>query len=298
MDTAEYLREGQFSYWDWMWSLFDRKQPSDENAQPSDKEGKGPPIPVPGGPKSSKLAGPPPKIDNMDEENVQRKIRKITKQLTTQMSRNRKKTKKHKELYFRSTMKRSLHTGGIIIDLKWRAKPIKKPRLVIIMDTSGSMSAYVKMLLQIIQGVNRELNDFELFIFSTSLGHVTDKIGATWQETMANLNDSQGWGGGTEITRSVKKICKNYRKVLTRSSVIIFLSDLEDNNEEVTPYLNEMRAQVKRFYVFNTAPTRELEDEDYQEICLKPFEDSRVDRIFDVQTLDDMVVAVKKVCIR
>jgi uncharacterized protein with von Willebrand factor type A (vWA) domain len=290
MATGESIATLHTDFWEWLWS----KPPQAAKApfqQPGNKPGK--------------ASNPPPLDVSLKDEDLaeaRRQIRKIARTLVTKMAAQRKRTKKHKQLDFRKTMRKSISTGGIPIELKWKAKPVKKSRLLVVLDTSGSMTKYDIMLLQIIQAIRLELSNFELFIFADNLEYVTEDIEKDWRDTVANLKKRREWHGGTDIRNSLQSLYERHNKLLTINTTILMLSDMEsfEVNKAAT-IAHDINRKVKHFYLFNVNKpsmfhSNEYYNAYYQEY-VQPFEGA-VDKIFNTSTLEDMAQAVQKVCLK
>ena len=57
-----------------------------------------------------------------------------------------------------------------------RSRRIKKTRIVLLCDVSGSMESYSRFLIQFMYGLQNELWGVETFVFSTSLKRITHLI--------------------------------------------------------------------------------------------------------------------------
>lgn len=247
----------------------------------------------------------PPKVNVNDDDvaEARRQVRKIARTLISRMSHQRKKTRKHKQIDLRKTMHKAKSTGGIPIDIKFKARPVKKTKLIAILDVSGSMEEYDAMLIQLLQAIRMELSSFEMFVFANDLERVTPLVAKDFHQTMANIEQVGQWNRGTDILRSLQTLQGDFSKLLNRNSVIIFLSDLESyDNEASALEIAEIQRKVKRFYIFDVVDLSVYKTrEDYKRFhykgCVEPFE-GVADGIFFTRTLEDMSQAVKKVCLK
>jgi uncharacterized protein with von Willebrand factor type A (vWA) domain len=101
----------------------------------------------------------------------------------------------------RWTMRRNMKYGGEIIDLVNRKRRIKKTRVVLLCDVSGSMDCYSRFLIQFMYGLQNELWGVETFVFSTSLSRITHLIRTKdIVNALEKISGSiLGWSGGTNI---------------------------------------------------------------------------------------------------
>lgn len=228
------------------------------------------------------------------------RIRKIAQRLVSTMSRNRRHSSKKLQIDFRRSMRGAIETGGVIMDLKYKTRVIKKPRLAIILDTSGSMQIWLKMLIQIIQAIGLELSKKEIFIFSYDLECVTDDIGKTWQDTVDSLKLRSTWGGTTSIFTGLATFQREHHDKFSPQTVVLMLSDLyTDEPVKSAEEVRKIRRKTKSFYIFHVAE-KELEMEEYntyEETYIAPFRGA-ASAMYTITDLDSMANAVRNVCVR
>lgn len=278
------------NYWGWLFRM---------GLPPPVRKGSEQPEPKSGIPRRQWIQPIPlhiPQIDEKEFVEAQRHIRKIARQLITKLSRTWRRTKKRKAIAFRPTLRRAISTGGVIVDLRWNTRAIKKPRVVVILDTSGSMDKFVRLLIQLIQAIKIEISDLEFFIFADQLQRVTDDIQSDWRSTISRLEQMSNWGGGTRLQESLGSLLRIHAKVLTRRTVIVLLSDLKtDRLDSCADYFIQIGKRVKRTYVFRAVNKREGDCADIDPEFRKNIEflGRSVNRIFAVASIEDMVKAVR-----
>ncbi|MBP2625727.1 MAG: hypothetical protein H6Q68_438 [Firmicutes bacterium] len=223
-------------------------------------------------------------------------MRKIAQRLVTSLSRNRKHSKVNMQIDFRRSLRRSIQTGGILIDLKFKTRVIKKPRLVIILDTSGSMQVWINMLIQLIQAVGLELSKKEVFIFAEDLEYVTKDLKKTWQETVNIIQMRKNWGGTTSIASALRTLQEKHHDKFSPQTVVLMLSDLA--TAEITKSAEEVKKlcrKTKSFFIFRT-----VDDEEnayFYNTSVRPFIRTAT-AVYDIKDLGGMADAVRKVCIK
>ena len=146
-----------------------------------------------------------------------------------------------------STIRRSVATGGTPFHLCRRDKRRVRPRLVLLLDVSRSMSAYGFFYLRLARALEGELADVHSFIFHTRVIPVTEPLRDPdpfrAQERLHLI--ALGWGGGTRIGASIAAFNREHapRVVHSRTAVIV-LSDGYDTGD--TAVLGEALAQLRR----------------------------------------------------
>jgi uncharacterized protein with von Willebrand factor type A (vWA) domain len=128
----------------------------------------------------------------------------------------------------RRTLRASLRTQGEPFRRAWRARRRKLRPLVLVLDVSGSMSAYSRALMQFGFAAIRAGRRVEVFCFGTRLTRVTRALRRSepddaLREVAAGVVD---WDGGTRIGASLKQLLDQYgQHAFLRGSVVVLCSD-------------------------------------------------------------------------
>jgi uncharacterized protein with von Willebrand factor type A (vWA) domain len=133
----------------------------------------------------------------------------------------------------RGTMRASLRHGGEPFERRWREpRPTQRP-MVLIVDVSGSMVPYARMLLQYVQAAVAARRRVEAFAFGTRLTRVTRELAgrdvdrALHRATAAVVD----LGGGTRIGESLAQLNREHGRRLGRGAVVVLLSDGWDRGD-------------------------------------------------------------------
>lgn len=135
----------------------------------------------------------------------------------------------------RRTLRSSLHTGGEPVLPRWQVRPRLRPRFVVIVDGSRSMSAYTTTALQTAVAIASVTPSVEVFVFSTALERITPDVrraAAGERRQLTELPVVGGawvrgaWGGGTGIGQCLREFIHRFgERSLGRDTVVIVLSD-------------------------------------------------------------------------
>lgn len=199
---------------------------------------------------------------------ISRAILLIATKIATQMSRRKKRSVKGDQVDPRWTMRKNIKYGGEVIDLVTRKRRIKKTRVVLLCDVSGSMDCYSRFLIQFMYGLQNELWGVETFVFSTSLSRITHLIRS--KDIAGALerisNSVVGWSGGTNIGRSFAAFNREFApSLVTHRTVVVVISDGWDRGD-VTLLEREMRTLKRRCYkIVWLNPL--LASENYEPLC-------------------------------
>jgi uncharacterized protein with von Willebrand factor type A (vWA) domain len=139
-----------------------------------------------------------------------------------------------RRLDLQGTIRRSVASGGTPLRLAWKERRRVRPRLVLLLDVSRSMSLYSFFYLRLARALCAELADVHCFIFHTRITGVAEALRDPdpWrsQERLHLL--AAGWGGGTRIGECLRDFNRDHaaRLVHSRTGVII-VSDGYDTGE-------------------------------------------------------------------
>jgi uncharacterized protein with von Willebrand factor type A (vWA) domain len=139
-----------------------------------------------------------------------------------------------RRLDLQGTIRRSVACGGTPLRLAWKERRRVRPRLVLLLDVSRSMSLYSFFYLRLARALCGELADVHCFIFHTRITGVAEALRDPdpWrsQERLHLL--AAGWGGGTRIGECLRDFNRDHaaRLVHSRTGVII-VSDGYDTGE-------------------------------------------------------------------
>ena len=115
----------------------------------------------------------------------------------------------------RRTIRRSLAHGGTPIEPAYRRRRVKPPRLVLLLDASGSMSQYSALFVRFLKGLLGSGLRTEAFVFHTRLVHVSPALRDRNPAPRGRAHGliAQGWHGGTRIGESLAAFNRSYASV-------------------------------------------------------------------------------------
>jgi uncharacterized protein with von Willebrand factor type A (vWA) domain len=171
-------------------------------------------------------------------------IRALAVHLPTRRSRRYRPSPYGRRFDQRRTLRASLRTQGEPFRRAWRERRDRVRPLVLILDVSGSMSAYSRALMQFGFAAMRAGRRVEVFCFGTRLTRVTRALARSepdeaLRQVAAAVVD---WNGGTRIGASLKELLDRWSQhVAMRGAVVVLCSDGLERGE---PAL--LAAQVAR----------------------------------------------------
>ena len=188
-------------------------------------------------------------------EEISRAARRIVRKLARRPGRRWKSARRGPRVFLRRTLRRSLSTGGELMELSFRRRKPRKTRLVVISDVSGSMDIYSRILLQFVYGLQNSFARVETFVFSTSLERITPHLKRKDYRRALELlsRNVRGWSGGTLIGASLAAFNNAWLKLIDKRTIIIIMSDGWDTGEpeELAAALAELRRRAGRLIWLN-----------------------------------------------
>ena len=199
---------------------------------------------------------------------IARAILLIATKIATQISRRKKRARRGNVVDLRWTMRNNMKFGGEIIELVNRKRRIKKTRVVLLCDVSGSMDCYSRFLIQFMYGLQNELWGVETFVFSTSLSRITHLIRTKdITNALEKISGSiLGWSGGTNIGRSLQTFNRDFApSLVTHRTVVVVISDGWDRGDVslLERQMQDLKRRCKTLIWLNPL----LASENYEPLC-------------------------------
>jgi uncharacterized protein with von Willebrand factor type A (vWA) domain len=183
-------------------------------------------------------------------------MRRFARRLKHLQLRREAHVRRGRRLDLQTTIRHSVASGGMPLRLAWRDRRRVRPRLVLLLDVSRSMSLYSFFYLRLARALCAELADVHCFIFHTRMTGVSEALRDPdpWrsQEKLHLL--AAGWAGGTRIGESLREFNRDVgaRLVHSRTAVIV-VSDGYDTGEPelLAEALTALRRRARRIVWLN-----------------------------------------------
>ena len=174
------------------------------------------------------------KLSPEEIEKAREAIAKFAALLATKLSRRKELAVKGKTIDFRRSWRKNIAYGGEPLTLVHKRRKIKKNKILLLCDVSGSMDCYSKFLIQFIYGMQQEINEIEVAVFSTRLTNITGLLRRKGVEEglreMAEVVPD--WSGGTKIGESIIGFYREFARSFTANrSIVILISDGWDQGD-------------------------------------------------------------------
>jgi uncharacterized protein len=128
----------------------------------------------------------------------------------------------------RRTLRQSIRAGGAGIELAFREQAQKHPPVVALVDISGSMAEYSRILLHFLHALTGHRRQVHSFTFGTRLTNVSRMLRTKDPDEALALcgKAAPDWEGGTRIGQALHDFNRLWsRRVLTGGAVVMLFTD-------------------------------------------------------------------------
>lgn len=168
----------------------------------------------------------------------------------------------HRYPDLRRTIRLGLRTQAEMIEQCWRERRVRRRKVVLILDVSGSMADYSRALLQFAHSAarvssgpsGRLFGRVEVFCFGTHLTRITEAIGKRDpdQALAEAARAVVDWEGGTKIGAALDLFVQRWgRRGICRGAIVVICSDgLERGHPELLATAMERLARLSHRIVW------------------------------------------------
>lgn len=159
-------------------------------------------------------------------------------------------------LHWPRVMRQAARTGGELLRLPRMQRQRQTLPLLVLMDVSGSMERYARLLLAFLHASTRHLRRRDLFAFGTRLTDLTPAMRLADTDQMLNAASLAiaDFAGGTQLGASLATLRQLHaRRLVGRRSLVLLISDGLDTGEpqELQRELDWLRLHCHRLLWLN-----------------------------------------------
>ena len=198
---------------------------------------------------------------NRDEmAQLERALRPLSRKLAVRLARKRRH-KRRGPVDLRKTVRRSLSTGGVPIDLRFKPPRPAKPEIIVIADISGSVASFARFTLLLVHAISSQFSKVRSFVFVDGLDEVTRLFEGCDDpaDAVARINaeaDVIAFDGHSDYGRALLTFHERYADQITKRSAILILGDARNNYHQAHAELvADLRYRAKAVYWLNPEPT-------------------------------------------
>ena len=190
---------------------------------------------------------------------LSRTLRPLARRMAARLARRRRHGR-HGRLDFRRTLRRSLSTGGVPADPRFRRPHPHKPEIVVLADVSGSVATFARFTLHLVHALAGEFSAVRTFVFIDGIDEVTRLLTGTddLAEALSRVNeqaDVVAGEGHSDYGRALHTFWSRWgREIGPRTSVVV-LGDARNNYHAANAWvLDEVRRRARRLWWLNPEP--------------------------------------------
>jgi uncharacterized protein with von Willebrand factor type A (vWA) domain len=198
---------------------------------------------------------------NRDEmAQLERALRPLSRKLATRLARRRRRRRRG-SVDLRHTVRRSLSTGGVPIDLRFRPPHPAKPEIFVIADISGSVASFARFTLHLVHAISSQFSKVRSFVFVDGLDEVTSLFDGVDDpaQAVARINseaDVIAFDGHSDYGRALLTFHEKFAKDVTKRSTVLILGDARNNYHQAhAEIIADLHYRAKSVYWLNPEPT-------------------------------------------
>lgn len=139
-----------------------------------------------------------------------------------------------KQLHWARTLRQAGHTGGELLVLRRMQRRREPLPLLVLVDVSGSMERYARLLLAFLHAATRAHRRRDVFAFGTQLTDLTPafRIGDTDAMLAAASAAIEDFAGGTRLGDSLASLRRRHaRRLVGRRTLVLMITDGLDTGD-------------------------------------------------------------------
>jgi hypothetical protein len=191
-------------------------------------------------------------------------FRTLLKPLTAQLAVRIRSKRAHGvrgSVDFRRTIRRSMSTGGVPLDLCWRRPSPNKGEVVVIADMSASVASFARFTVMLIQAMSSQFRRIRTFAFVDDIDEITGLFrAATDMQELVDLINSEArltwFDGHSDYGRIFEEFLARWGNQLTPTTTVLILGDGRNNyRASRAPTIGDMAKRCRRIIWLNPEPS-------------------------------------------
>jgi hypothetical protein len=217
---------------------------------------------------------------------LERALRPLSRKLAVRLARKRRRRRRG-PVDLRHTVRRSLSTGGVPLDLRFKPPRPAKPEIFVIADVSGSVASFARFTLHLVHAISSQFSKVRSFVFVDGLDEVTHLFEGVEDpaDAVARINaeaDVIAFDGHSDYGRALMIFHDRYARSLTKRSTVLILGDARNNYHQAhAEVLVDLHVRAKAVYWLNPEPTSYWNSGDSVVAQYAPY----CDRVIECRTL-------------
>ncbi len=183
----------------------------------------------------------------------------LSRKLAVRLARKRRHGRRG-PLDFRATMRRSLSTGGVPVDPRYRHPRPSKPEIFVIADISGSVASFARFTLHLVYAISSQFSKVRSFVFVDGIDEVTRFFEGVVDpaEAVVRINTEADviWvDGHSDYGHALSEFHRRWGDEVTSRSSVMVLGDARNNYHASQSWvLEDLQARARHVFWLNPEP--------------------------------------------
>ncbi|HLN16072.1 MAG TPA: VWA domain-containing protein [Acidimicrobiales bacterium] len=190
---------------------------------------------------------------------LHRTLHPLSRKLAVRLARKRRHGHKG-SLDFRATMRRSLSTGGVPVEPRFRHPRPAKPEIFVVADISGSVASFARFTLHLVYAISSQFSKVRSFVFVDGIDEVTRFFEDADDPSVAvhriNTEADVIWvDGHSDYGHALSVFNQRWGDDVTSRATVLLLGDARNNYHASEAWvLGELQRQARHVYWLNPEP--------------------------------------------
>ena len=194
-----------------------------------------------------------------DLARLRRALYPLARSLAARLARRRRH--RHRgSLDFRSTIRRSLSTGGVPVEPRFHTVRPAKPEIVVVADVSGSVAAFARFTLYLVYAIASQFSKVRSFVFVDGVDEVTSIFARSRSISeavarVASEADVVHLDGHSDYGNALGTFVERWGRDITSRTNVVVLGDARNNYHAANAdALAAIARRARRVYWLNPEP--------------------------------------------
>lgn len=164
---------------------------------------------------------------------MRRVIFPLARILASRLARKRR-MRRHGPLDFRATIRRSMSTGGVPLDPRFKPPHTTRPELFVLADVSGSVAAFARFTVHLVFAISAQFSKVRTVVFIDGVDEVTHLFKSKGSlaeaiDSVAREADVVHADGHSDYGAALVEFEKRFGKEITSRTNLLILGDARNN---------------------------------------------------------------------
>lgn len=202
------------------------------------------------------------RASDADLQELRRTMAPLARALATRLAARRRRSNAG-QIDVRRTLRKSMSTGGVPIDLVQRKPRPARPELAVLCDVSGSVAGFSHFTLQLVHTLREQFSRVRIFAFIDDTDEVTEYFAAgtdlgAAMSRMVREARLITYDGHSDYGHALGTFAETYAHALTDKTSLLILGDGRNNYRDPNlAALHSLRTSARQTHWLNPEPAKQ-----------------------------------------